>query len=205
MFLMILYYRCRLICFSDKAASIAREFSASNTKTNLSSIRNHFRELHTQFVKFMNAQWFTEITNQDQGIEIFNLMRRSFELDAMYEQVREEIQRTDELLELIHNQEVEEFNTRAGKIGTIFAMLALMIGYFSMNFENIRTTNGVLDYRFWMATVSTFIVVGIFASAILLAVKRRSFTQWMTLLFGIVLLAFLVMRFLWPFIFCLLS
>ena len=162
MFLLITYYRARLIRFSDEVARIADKFPAEDNKSNDLSrnCKKELRGLHTRFMSFMNIDWFTEVTNQDQGIEIFKLMREAFELEPMYSQVKDEIERADELAELYHNREIEKFNKRvqdigvkAGLVGLIIGSLAIITGFFGMNFGMIVNIWGENNQVFWGTTV----------------------------------------------------
>lgn len=134
MYLLAVYYRTRLVAFSSDIGEMARDLPAKG-KDPSSHIKEEYRDLHTRFVQFMNRHWFTEVTHQDQGIEEFHLMRQAMDLDAMYQQVKEEIERADELMELYHAKEVERFQTKLGWVGAIFGVLSIVASYFGMDFE----------------------------------------------------------------------
>lgn len=139
MFLLIVYFRSRLIQFSDEIARIAQKSPDPNrsNEAEKKKFKDSLRALHRRFMHFMNRFWFVEVTNQDQGIEIFQLMRKAFEIEPMYSQVKDEIERADELTELLHNEDVERFNTRVGLVGAIWGFLAILTGFLGMNFEPI--------------------------------------------------------------------
>lgn len=168
MFLLITFYRSSLIRFSNEIAEIAQKFSSSNDD-NYRDTKHTLRDLHTQFMKFMNIHWFTEVTNQDQGIEIFKKMRDAFELEPMYKQVKDEIERADELAELIYHDKVERFQTNFSKIGMSFAIAALLTGFFGMNFAQLPPdfNSGPGDSLFWGITVIVFVVIPIMGWCIL--------------------------------------
>jgi hypothetical protein len=144
MFLLITYYRASLIRFSNEIAEIAKDFQTEN-KDIPKKLKTDLRDLHTRFMKFMNVHWFTEVSNQDQGIELFQKMRDAFEIEPMYDQVKDEIERADELVELIHQQKIERFQDSAGKIGLTFAFLAVITGFLGMNFTEVE----YLRNNFW--------------------------------------------------------
>ena len=151
MFLLITYYRTRLIRFSEEVAEIARDWPYDDEQLS-PLLKARLRKLHKDFMRFMNMHWFVEVTNQDQGIEIFKLMREAFELEPMYAQVKEEIERADELVGLLHNEKVERFNKYAGWIGIFLGLAAILTGFFGMNFEKIAETGGwgSLSWLFWI-------------------------------------------------------
>ncbi len=140
MFLLATYYRARLVRFADEIATIAKKWpTSSENKKLLEALKRDLRVLHTEFMRFMNVHWFVEVTHQDQGIELFHLIRKAFQLDTMYSQVKEEIERADDLVEVLHNENVEKFNTTAGHIGVLFGIIAILSGYFGMNFDQVMS------------------------------------------------------------------
>nr|CBX29209.1 hypothetical protein N47_J01900 [uncultured Desulfobacterium sp.] len=160
MFLLTTYYRASLIRFSNEIAEIAKDFPEKLKRNIPDELPYRLRDLHTRFMKFMNVHWFTEITNQDQGIEIYQKMKDAFELEPMYEQVKDEIGRADELVELIHQQKIERFQDVATKIGLRFALLAVIIGYFGMNFTEVKFLNCYVWNNFYVfGAVTTVIVI----------------------------------------------
>lgn len=136
MFLLIVYYRSCLIRFADQIASISKQFTKVDIEllNPSSQFLKQLSSLHGRFMKFMNVHWFKEVTNQDQGIELFSLMRQAFDLDDMYAQVKEEIERADELVQLLHQKKIERFHkhmTILGVIISIAAMIAAIIPLFN--------------------------------------------------------------------------
>ena len=131
--------------------------------------------------KFMNIYWFREVTHQDQGIEIFDLMRKAFNIEPMYQQVKDEIERADELIELIHNEKVEKFNAKAGLIGMIIGLLAVLTGYFGMNFAQIADPHKFnVDWITWLTT--TLLITGFIAIPTILVEGLSKITMTMTMI-----------------------
>jgi hypothetical protein len=128
MFLLIVYYRCCLIRFANEASLIAKEFPKNDKehRHHSSEFVKKLRQLHTRFLKFMNIHWFKEVTHQDQGIEIFRLMRKAFDLDEMYGEVKEEIERADELAQLIRQEQMEAFGKRMTVLGIVISIMATL-------------------------------------------------------------------------------
>ena len=139
MFLLVIFYRAKLIKFSSEIAVIAENFSHATDADGRKqkNFKNDLRSLHQQFIKFMNIFWFREVSSQDQGIELFELMRKAFQLDPMFDQVKDEIERADDLLELLHNEKIEDFTQKAGIIGILIGILAIALAYFALDFEKI--------------------------------------------------------------------
>ena len=205
MFLLNVYYRARLIRFSDEVARIAEKWTPEVSKHSQlpTQIKKEHRILHADFMQFMNVFWFVEVTNQDQGIEMFQKMRQSFALEPMYEQVKDEIERSDELADLFHNEKVERFNTKAGIIGGIIGVLAVLTGFFGMNFSGIAGKGGVFNSNQFMSWAIGFVIVGmlwIFGIAFL-EKRWRVVLRWVWLFVSMIvalIIAKATFVFFWP-------
>ena len=123
MIVLSLFYRSYLVYFSCLLAKISNE----------NSQREVFMQIKEKFMKFSNKYWFDEITNQDQGIDIFCILKDAFLFDAMYEQIRDKIDRTEDLLRLRFEQDSLNFQNKVQKYGLALALLAILVGVMGMN------------------------------------------------------------------------
>ena len=156
MFLLVTYYRARLIRLSDKMSSLSGHIGDEEDKALDEDLKKKFRHSRKLFVKFMNIEWFTEVTNQDQGIEIFDLMRDAFQLEPMYKEVKEEIERTDELMDLYHRDKLDRFGEMAGKVGLFVGFLATLFGFLAINHVIAGKISGTFGF------VDTVVYYGLF-------------------------------------------
>ncbi|MDL1980545.1 MAG: hypothetical protein LWX02_03525 [Deltaproteobacteria bacterium] len=141
--LISLYYRSSLISFSDEVAQTTQQLV---NKKDQASDRELFLKLKADFMQFSNLYWFQEVTNQDQGIEIFKLYKKSFEFETMYKQIKEEIDRGDEYLNTLQQIELNVFTTNFSRYGLVLAGLAILVGFFGINFSffGLENTWGLL-------------------------------------------------------------
>ena len=176
MFLLVTYYRARLIRLSDKMSSLSRQIGDEKDKTLDEDLKIQFRQLRKLFVKFMNIEWFTEVTNQDQGIEIFDLMRDAFQLGPMYQDVKEEIERTDELMDLYHRDKLDRFGEMAGKAGLLVGALAILFGFLAVNHVivgKISGTLGIVDSVIYYGLVGLLLCLAIALGTIFRTFLRK--------------------------------
>ncbi len=186
MYLLAIYYRARLVSFSGEIGNLALDLPEQNLPT--PRAKRDYRSLHARFVKFMNRHWFLEVTHQDQGIEEFQLMRRAMDLDAMYQQVKEQIERADELMELYHAKEVERFQTKLGWVGAIFGVLSIVSSYFALSFK----WEPLGFHRYLMPILTAFFVTGLVLALIWLTKNNKpvlsiKLLKWSPLVFVLVL------------------
>ncbi len=103
-----------------------------------------FRIIRNEFLKFTNLYWFSELTNHDQGIEMFDLQRKALRLDQRYSEVREEIREADELLGLTSREDAEAAEQRLSRLVALLGFLAVMTGIWAMNLGDYMVPGGVL-------------------------------------------------------------
>ena len=124
-----LFYRASLIQFSDDVADATLALEVNKLD------RRSFFGLKEDFMRFSNTYWFNEVTNQDEGIDIFECYKKSFKFNDMYNQIKEEIDRADEFLDLIDSTQRNVASKQLNIGGLIIGTLAVWTGFFGMNFE----------------------------------------------------------------------
>jgi len=161
--LISLYYRSSLISFSDEVAQTTQQLVNKKDQT---SDRELFLKLKADFMQFSNLYWFQEVTNQDQGIEIFKLYKKSFEFETMYKQIKEEIDRGDEYLNTLQQIELNVFTTNFSRYGLVLAGLAILVGFFGINFSffGLENTWGLLLW-YLMSILSILFLIYAFKSS----------------------------------------
>lgn len=158
LFLMAVFYRCSLLELAARTGDLLKasrevvQLSATGRSDFVSKIKSHLAD----FVLFSNRYWFTELSNQDEGIEIFDKMRHALRLDELYLGLKEDIQRTDTLLdslvaydEMRNNAKERRFNRMFGHWGVYFGVSAVVTGFFGMNFFERDQLNQNLPWSTW--------------------------------------------------------
>jgi hypothetical protein len=158
MSILALYYRCALIDFADRSSEVTKTLIAD---TRWRDKENQVKELRKDFLRFSNVWYFRELTNQDQGIEMFDMHRKAYELDELYGGVKEEIERLNEFVEMEESKKETKAVNWLSFLGIPLAILAVVTGFFGMNFEGIFHTC-IQDYpvlSFLSAIVISFAVM----------------------------------------------
>ncbi|MBI5207094.1 MAG: hypothetical protein HY934_04810, partial [Candidatus Firestonebacteria bacterium] len=89
MSLIILFQRMMLLKFAEEVDEVTKHFE--ETETDFVELQEKTKELHADFIKFINKYWFIEITPQEQGIEIYNQWKGLLDLEELYDEVHREI------------------------------------------------------------------------------------------------------------------
>ena len=113
--------------------------------------------LRNVLLSFTHLYWFTGLSNQVQGRELYDLWRDRLGLKALYDEVGAETREVDEYLRAQREEENTDANTRLMELATIGLPLALAIGFLGINVI-IGQEGGWTDCNSW-ATVSAVFTV----------------------------------------------
>lgn len=97
---------CRLfhdhVCQNDGNRSGAACFCSlfSNEVTTLTKrgdwtlekLSEHVDSLNEEYIRFINRMYFNELTSQDQGVELYGLIRQNLDIDSYVEELKDEIE-----------------------------------------------------------------------------------------------------------------
>ena len=100
--LLLLYVRVNLFKFSEGLTDVSAKMLAVGEGSKATAIeqwQNDFRKLRLAFTCFENLYQFPLLSNQQQAIEMYGLMRERMDIDDLYKEISTEITSSDELLE----------------------------------------------------------------------------------------------------------
>ncbi|MBT8763246.1 hypothetical protein KFV02_04795 [Desulfohalobiaceae bacterium Ax17] len=139
----LLTQRASLLRFSDRVAKISHEIhKLKNLQTNkdktrdepeIKEISEKVSELHAAYISFINLLWFTEITPQDQGIEMYDMAVKNMDLKDGLKELQGEIKELYEYVSLTQDRlENQKMNTLTA-LGAVFLPLTVVTGIFGIN------------------------------------------------------------------------
>lgn len=146
---LVLAQRASILRFSDKVSGISGEIKKleiadKKHKKDLKSITDKVGRLHAAYIRFVNRMWFTEITPQEQGIEMYEKavtnMRLKEDMSDLKNQIKELHEYTSNALEKLTNSTMNTLTI----LGAIFLPLTLLTGIFGMNIELVE--QGIIKF-----------------------------------------------------------
>ncbi|MCB1743232.1 MAG: hypothetical protein KDK91_22850 [Gammaproteobacteria bacterium] len=132
--LLMLYLRVSLFRFSNRLSSQ----TPGPRDRALSDWSHHFESLRLALVRLVNRYEFPLLSNQQQAIEMYALMREHMDVDKLFEEVRNEVQASQEFL----TQQSER--TRSLGLGVI-ATLGLPLAATTLLLGDKLLTGGQVD------------------------------------------------------------
>ena len=111
--LLLFYLRITLFAFSRKLTYI-------NQDNDPGQLRRSFKKTRQSFAKFTNLYQFPLISNQQQGVEMYTIARKSMDIDDLFRDVRDEVTSTHEYMEM-------EASARLGSRANLLALIGVII------------------------------------------------------------------------------
>ena len=136
---LLLAQRASILRFSEEVTGISKRIKAlglkrrADEKAEVDAIAKDIERLHADYIRFVNRLWFTEITPQEQGIEMYTQAGRIMDLKENMQDLKNEIK---ELYEFISNFQDRTANRQMNNLtilGSIFLPLVVLTGFFGMN------------------------------------------------------------------------
>lgn len=153
--LLCLIQRSYILNFANAISHIANNLDKDKRK--LESVKKEIAKLHLQFIKFTNRVYFKEVTPQQQGIEIYNMLQSQMQIKEEYQRI------SDEMKDLVSYLEIAE-QSNLNKVATILLPLTLLAGLLGMNTVNdsnnyLYITISVLVALFSTVAIVYFIII----------------------------------------------
>ncbi|MBI4687712.1 MAG: hypothetical protein HY756_08005 [Nitrospirae bacterium] len=152
MAIILLAQRASILKFSDDVSEISGKIEGMKGKDKqkeVEKIADDVRKLHSSFIRFVNRLWFTEVTPQEQGIEMYNMAVKNMGLKEQLDELRHEIKELYEFVDMQYEKIKAEDDRRINKtlsrlnwLVVIFLPITIVSGLLGMN---IYTTNEIPD------------------------------------------------------------
>lgn len=132
MFLIAHFQKASLLMFSDRLVGAVSRLEITDAKANR-IFRRDIRAAHENFLRFAHRYWFHDISHQAQVRELFDMTRRHLQLDALYEEVREELQDMGNFLEVEAMRKQNDTVVRLTVVTTFGLVGTVTTGFIGMN------------------------------------------------------------------------
>jgi hypothetical protein len=116
-----LFYQASLRYFAKKVSIATKKLTTQNYEES----QKEFRKLREEFIIFTNDYWFRDITDQIQGIEIFEKQTKSLRLNEEYALIKDEMERADEYIDALRKEHTDQTTKRISIIAGILGFAGL--------------------------------------------------------------------------------
>lgn len=192
MAIIALFYRATLLDFSEQNALVSKHFFDDYADGQLSVETLALTErLRSDFLHFANYWYFDEVANKDEEMEHFTMQCRIYRIESMRRETEIEIEKLSAAMVEHHQRASAEAVNRLAVSTVILGAVAVMTGYFGMNFG--RAFGAVFFepkgpdpawHYFMIVLVSIFTLGALMFAAILIAANWREYKRILLPLHG---------------------
>lgn len=176
--LLLLYLRTALFAFSWRLFQLTAQVRDKGGEIDLATddFQREFESLRHDFALFTNLYQFPLISNQQQGLEIYALLRRQLDVEDLFEELASEIHQSDEFLAAYRGRRQSDAGLNLSAVGTLTAVVFVATSLLGSGpiIDRFKEDQGGVPL--WLVFVAFAFGFGIVYFAIQLA---QPITRWM--------------------------
>jgi len=149
---LVLVQRASILKFSEEVTRVSK----LSEKRKRDNMVRQISALYNSYIRFVNQIYFREVSAQEQGIELYELMCKTFELKEQIEDLDNEIGELHQYV-LHADDKTQNENARLlNLIAAVFLPATLVAGIFGMNYGEDDIIN-----NFWWQAVIVILSTGV--------------------------------------------
>ncbi|MGD8782041.1 MAG: CorA family divalent cation transporter [Ignavibacteria bacterium] len=175
-----LLQRATVLSFSDEVTHVANlidrdeEIKKKAKRNNIEKIE----ELYKYYILFINKIYFREITAQEQGIEIYDMMQKTMRIPDEVKALDDEIDELSRFSSIVTEKELAREANNLARIATIFLIPTLIASLLGMNV--LPNFNNIPNYLFSLSPVWPFWI----SIVLIILITWIGYKLFMKFLFG---------------------
>ena len=122
-------------------------------------LRSRVNTLNRDYLRFVNNIYFREVTPQDQGIELYDLMQKQMNIKRDEEGLSTEVEQLYHYVKMVNDAQRNNETEKLSIIATLFLVPTLVTGIWGMNLEEGFPANGWYIFFSSIAFVLAIIIV----------------------------------------------
>ncbi len=152
MVMLCLLQRAYVIYCGNEIARISK--SIKHTDKDIAKNRDDISFLSEEYIRFVNRIYFREITPQEQGIELYDMLQEHLRIEDHTKKLELEFAELNHLSEIIKTQESAKRNKLIQQLGAFFAVPAFILTF--TNHEKIKKLEPKRFELEWMSWMPEF-------------------------------------------------
>jgi hypothetical protein len=166
-----MYYKIAELCLLQRATilSFSDEVTHVSNLIDEEKIFNKINDLYKHYILFVNKIYFREVTAQEQGIEMYDMVQKIMRLPSDVKDLDNEIDELNRFANIIAEQKQSSQTTKLTKLAALFVIPTLIASLLGMNvlpdYEKITDSIfGGSFTAFWasIGTIAALTLIGFF-------------------------------------------
>ncbi len=157
-----IYYKMAELCLVQRASIsyFSNQITILSSLTEQKSNETRIAELYRQYIRFVNKIYFREITTQEQGIELYDLLQKQMRIAEQVKDLDNEIAELHSYVSLLEDEKRNKEAANLTKIATIFLPASLIAGILGMN--TLPKIEDMSDYLIYRGSMSSQLIASLF-------------------------------------------
>lgn len=135
-----LYARMMELVIVQRASVLVFSEEIKNVTIDEKVQKKGISALYREYIKFINQIYFRDVTAQDQGVELYDLMQKSLSIDNHIKDLDNEMEELHSLADIGYNQKMNSQMLKLTKVALIFSVFSILIAGFSIAYNNVLGT-----------------------------------------------------------------
>jgi CorA-like Mg2+ transporter protein len=132
-----MYFEMAQLCLMQRATILRFSTDLNIFSDNKNGKSNtEIKQIYKKYIGFINNLYFREVTAQEQGIEMYDMMQEAMRLDREVKSLDEEISEIFTFLNLEENEAQSRRAERLSRLATVFLPITVVAGLLGMNIIN---------------------------------------------------------------------
>jgi hypothetical protein len=169
-----IYYLMASLCLAQRTLSLyySNEISDICKRMNDESLKgselyDEVRELNRDYLRYVNNIFFREVTPQDQGVELYNLMQSQMQVGRDEKELNTEIEQLYQYMNMTGDQRRNKEAQSLNLIATLLLPATVITGIFGMN------TLGYIKFGGFWAQIGIIIALSIIMFLIIRTISKK--------------------------------
>ncbi|MBP2202245.1 hypothetical protein J3E07_001686 [Methanococcus voltae] len=148
-----MYFEMVQLCLAQRASILKFSEDISQNSKNgingkglegkgLNNYLNNVRSLYGRYINFLNCMYFNEVSAQEQGIEMYDLIQDRMNIKQNLKDLDNELNELHQYVTLIESNKTSEKINLLAILGALFVIPSFFTGFFGMNLT-MFTGNGL--------------------------------------------------------------
>jgi hypothetical protein len=184
-----MYYKMVELCLIQKISLLkfSEEVTDISNQRPERKLVKRVGNLYKRYIYFVNKVYHQEVTGQDQGIELYDLLKGHMRISSHLDKLNNEIQELHEYAVLLEEKSGTEAIKNLTLIGALFLVPTFLVAFFDMHLvkDNVHLGN----WNIGIFLLGTFVTTGLLVVAML----TKSWLRWLYLACFIILLCVMVL------------
>ena len=153
-----LVQRVSVLKFSDEVTHLS---NLERSGKSINELSNDIRRLYNAYIHFVNKIYFREITAQEQGIELYDMMQKNMRLEEQVEDLEKEIGELHQYATLLEEKKRNDQLQVLTILATIFLVPSFFTSFFGMNLFDgkLQVDQGVYFKAIFFITLFTVLTM----------------------------------------------